>query len=50
MSLHIKNTEAHDLAGELARLTGQSTTKAVTESIRDRLRENPSWTEDLGQI
>ncbi len=37
MSLNIKSPEAHQLAGELARLTGESLTKAVTEAIRERL-------------
>ena len=37
MSLNIKNPEAHRLAGELARLTGESLTQAVTEAIRERL-------------
>jgi antitoxin VapB len=37
MSLNIKSAEAHELAGELARITGESMTKAVTEAIRERL-------------
>ena len=37
MSLNIKTPEAHELAAELARLTGESLTKAVTEAIRERL-------------
>jgi antitoxin VapB len=37
MSLYIRGQEAHDLAVELARLTGESITKAVTEAIRERL-------------
>jgi antitoxin VapB len=37
MSLNIKSPEAHELAAQLARLTGESMTKAVTEAIRDRL-------------
>ena len=37
MSLNIKSPEAHALAGELARITGESMTKAVTEAIRERL-------------
>jgi antitoxin VapB len=37
MSLNIKNDEAHSLAQELARLTGESMTAAVTEAIRERL-------------
>ncbi|HEX5078287.1 MAG TPA: type II toxin-antitoxin system VapB family antitoxin, partial [Geminicoccaceae bacterium] len=37
MSLNIKSAEAHELAAELARLTGESMTKAVTEALRERL-------------
>jgi antitoxin VapB len=37
MSLNIKSAEAHEMAGELARITGESMTKAVTEAIRERL-------------
>lgn len=36
MSLNIKNDEAHRLARELAELTGESMTTAVTISIRER--------------
>lgn len=37
MSLNIKNDEAHRLAKELARLTGESMTEAVTTSLKQRL-------------
>lgn len=37
MSLNIKDPEAHKLAQELARETGESMTAAVTEAIRERL-------------
>ena len=37
MSLNIKNKEAHRLAEELARLTGESLTTAVTKAMRERL-------------
>ena len=37
MSLNIKSPEAHELAAELARLTGESMTKAVTQALRERL-------------
>jgi antitoxin VapB len=37
MSLNIKNEEAHRLAEELARLTGESITAAVTIAVRERL-------------
>jgi antitoxin VapB len=37
MSLNIKSAEAHELAAELARITGESMTRAVTEAVRERL-------------
>ena len=37
MSLIIKNEETHRLAQELAALTGESMTTAVTEAVRERL-------------
>ena len=37
MSLNIKNKEAHALAEELAGLTGESLTTAVTVALRERL-------------
>ncbi len=37
MSLNIKNTEAHRLAEEVARVTGESLTTAVTVALRERL-------------
>jgi len=37
MSLNIKSEEAHRLAQELARLTGESMTAAVTQAMRERL-------------
>jgi antitoxin VapB len=37
MGLNLKSAKAHRLAAELARLTGESMTKAVTEAIRERL-------------
>lgn len=37
MSLNIKDPEAHRLAQELAKETGQSMTRVVTEALRDRL-------------
>ena len=37
MSLNIKNEETYRLAQELARLTGESMTAAVTEAVRERL-------------
>ena len=37
MGLNIKNAEAHRLAQELAALTGESMTTAVTEAVCERL-------------
>lgn len=37
MSLNIKDPEAHKLAQQLARETGESMTFAVTQAIRERL-------------
>ena len=37
MGLKIKNDETHRLAEELARLTGESMTTAVTVAVRERL-------------
>ena len=37
MHLNIKNDEAHRLASELARVTGENMTEAVTAALRERL-------------
>ena len=37
MSLNIKDPEAHRLAREIARVTGETMTLAVTEALRERL-------------
>ncbi len=37
MSLNIKNKEACRLAGELARLTGETMTGAITVALKERL-------------
>jgi len=37
MSLNIKSEEAHRLARELAELTGESMSTAVTAAVRERL-------------
>ena len=37
MSMNIKNEETHRMAQELAALTGESMTVAVTEAVRERL-------------
>jgi antitoxin VapB len=38
MSLNIKSAETHKLARELAALTGESVTEAVTVAVRERLQ------------
>jgi antitoxin VapB len=38
MSLNIKNTQTHDLVQELAALTGETQTMAVTVAVRERLQ------------
>jgi antitoxin VapB len=37
MGLNIKNEETHRLVAELAKLTGESMTAAVTQAVRERL-------------
>ena len=37
MGVNIKNDEAHMLAREISRLTGESMTTAVTEALKERL-------------
>ena len=37
MSLNIKDAEAHQLAQALAKETGETMTRAVTEALRERL-------------
>jgi antitoxin VapB len=37
MAMNIKNPETEQLARELAELTGESLTAAVTEAVRERL-------------
>jgi antitoxin VapB len=37
MHLNIKNDDAHELAKQLAAITGESLTAAVTEALRERL-------------
>ena len=39
MALNIKNDEADRLARELAELTGETVTAAVTEALRERLEQ-----------
>jgi antitoxin VapB len=37
MTLNIKDPEAHKLARKIAKLTGESMTRAVTQALRERL-------------
>jgi antitoxin VapB len=37
MTLNIKNPETHRLATELAKLTGETLTQAITQAVRERL-------------
>ncbi len=37
MSLNIKNEQTNDLVDELARLTGENKTEAITKALRERL-------------
>ena len=37
MALNIRNTQAEELAAEVARLTGETKTQAVTVALRERL-------------
>ncbi len=39
MQLHIKNESAHQMAKELAELTGESMTDAVIHALEDNLAE-----------
>lgn len=52
MSLNIKSDEAHRLTRELARLTGESLTEAVTTAVRerlDRVRRGDATVEDRAE-
>ncbi len=39
MSLNIKSKEAHRLTKQLAKMTGETLTEAVTQSVRERLEK-----------
>jgi antitoxin VapB len=39
MSLNIKDPEAHRLAQQIARATGETMTRVVTEALRERLSQ-----------
>ena len=48
MSLNIKNEQTHRLVRELADLTGESMTVAVTEAVRQRLERLRRTEDDTG--
>lgn len=48
MALSIKNAEADRLARELSRLTGETTTDAVTNALRERLERLQTEQESQG--
>lgn len=57
MALSIKNPETERLARELARVTGQSLTEAVTHALRERLvretghdPDTERWLEEIREI
>ncbi|HEU0074037.1 MAG TPA: type II toxin-antitoxin system VapB family antitoxin [Dehalococcoidia bacterium] len=51
MSLNIKDERAHRLARELANLTGESMTEAVTTALQERLeRLQPAQDDDLVEL
>jgi len=56
MALNIRNTQAEELAAEVARLAGETKTEAVTVALRERLarlqrrRTARSLSDDLDEI
>ncbi len=46
MGLNLKNDEAHRLAKQIARLTGENMTEAVTQAMRERLERLRNGRED----
>lgn len=56
MPLNIRNKQAEELAGALAKLTGETKTEAVTQALRERLervrhaRDKRSLADDLDEI
>lgn len=45
MGLNIKNKEAHELAAELARLTGKSMTAVVIDALQTQLKQMQRYQE-----
>jgi antitoxin VapB len=50
MSMNIKNEETHRLAKELAELTGESVTEAVTVAVKERLQHLKKGREIEGRV
>ncbi|MDZ7754034.1 MAG: type II toxin-antitoxin system VapB family antitoxin [Gammaproteobacteria bacterium] len=56
MALNIRNPDAERLADELARLTGQTKTRAVTDALREQLKRlkrqpaGPRLADELDEI
>jgi len=56
MALNIRNRQAEDLAAELASLTGETKTEAVTQALRERItrlkrvRRGRSLADELNEI
>jgi antitoxin VapB len=50
MNLNIKSAEAHEMAVQLARQTGDSITGAVTKAIRAQLHRTSNMDERIARI
>ena len=50
MSLNIKNPETHRMARELANLTGENVTTAVTVAVRERLEREQQRKKKQGRL
>lgn len=52
MALNIKNADVERLAGDVARLTGESKTEAIRKALEDRRRrlKGPSTAERRGRV
>ena len=48
--LNIKDPEAHAMAAELARRTGQSLTQVVKDALRDRLNREKAHSSDQQRL
>jgi antitoxin VapB len=50
MGMNIKNKDAHKLARQLSKLTGESLTEAVTEAVRERLKRVQDKDKDAAKL